>query len=144
MKHRCMLWLIVTILLIVVVTLVACNAVPATTLSPTTVPSSPMTTTTSASTQIYSTPVVVEIIGSAYIPATITVPVGTTVTWIHRDRQEDESWWWHSITSTTGLFDSYDLYFGNAFSYIFTKPGTYDYFDRNLGYNMMRGTVVVK
>jgi plastocyanin len=144
MEHKYMLWLLVTMLLIMMLMLVACSAVPATILSPTAVSSSPTTTTTPDSTQTYSTSVVVEIISSTYIPATITVPVGTTVTWIHRDRQEDESWWWHSVTSTTGLFDSSYLYFGDSFSYTFTEPGTYNYFDRHLGYNVMRGTVIVK
>lgn len=62
------------------------------------------------------------IIGWNYVPETITVPVGTTVTWTNTDRG------FHTITSNDWLFDS-PLGFGQSFSYSFTKPGTFDYHD---------------
>ncbi len=57
----------------------------------------------------------------AFSPQSLTVPVGTTVTWTNVDLEDD-----HSVTSDISLFDA-DLSFGNTFSYTFTEPGTYPY-----------------
>ncbi len=55
-------------------------------------------------------------------PAAITVPVGTTVTWINRDDIP------HTVVSTEKVFKSKVLDTEEKFSYTFTKPGEYPYF----------------
>ena len=51
----------------------------------------------------------------------VTVPAGTTVTWIQRDSTT------HTVTSATGLFRR-SLGQNARFSFTFTKPGSYSYF----------------
>ena len=58
-----------------------------------------------------------------------TVPVGTTVTWLQRDRVP------HTTTSgrrsnITGLWDSPVLRSGDSFSHTFTQVGSFSYFCR--------------
>ncbi|HET9180291.1 MAG TPA: cupredoxin family copper-binding protein [Terriglobia bacterium] len=53
---------------------------------------------------------------------TLTVPAGTTVTWINRDDVP------HTVVSTDKVFASSVLDTGDKFSYTFTKPGTYSYY----------------
>lgn len=84
----------------------------------------------------------VEINADTFIPANITVPVGATVTWIHRDREADTAVWFHNVTSETGLFDSGLLAFGDTFSYTFTEPGTFNYYNKEFPYR--HGTVIVE
>jgi len=55
----------------------------------------------------------------AFNPQTLTVAVGTTVTWTNQDSAT------HKINSNT--FNSSDLSKGATFSYTFQTPGTYDY-----------------
>ncbi len=71
-------------------------------------------------------------------PATLTVAPGTKVVWINRDDIP------HSVVSdaTPPLFRSHPLDTGDAFSMVFTAPGTYRYF---CGLHPhMQGTVVVR
>jgi plastocyanin len=56
-------------------------------------------------------------------PNTLTVPVGTTVTWTNND---DDPHTVASIDKTT--FKSSALDTGEKYSYTFTKPGKYAYF----------------
>jgi plastocyanin len=77
----------------------------------------------------------VEIKGFAFNPATITVPVGTTVTWTNQDAAP------HTATADDKSFDTGRLDQGKSGSVTFDKPGTYTYtctFHPN-----MKGTVVV-
>ncbi len=55
-------------------------------------------------------------------PAAITVPVGTTVTWVNRDDIP------HTVVSTDRVFKSKVLDTDEKFSYTFTKAGEYPYF----------------
>ena len=55
-------------------------------------------------------------------PTAITVPVGTTVTWINRDDIP------HTVVSTEKVFKSKVLDTDEKFSYTFTKAGTYSYY----------------
>jgi plastocyanin len=55
-------------------------------------------------------------------PVAITVPVGTTVTWINRDDIP------HTVVSTEKVFKSKVLDTDEKFSYTFTKAGEYPYF----------------
>jgi len=63
-----------------------------------------------------------------FIPDTLTVKAGTTVTWVNQDG------YIHTVTSGTspkdlsGLFDSGNINGGGTFSFKFDKAGTYDYF----------------
>ena len=53
---------------------------------------------------------------------TITVPVGTQVTWVNRDDIP------HVIVSNDGVFKSKALDTDEKYSFTFTKAGTYAYF----------------
>jgi plastocyanin len=55
-------------------------------------------------------------------PQTLTVPVGTTVTWTNSDDIP------HTAVSTDGLFKSKVMDTDEKFSYTFTKAGTYPYY----------------
>jgi plastocyanin len=64
----------------------------------------------------------VEIKHHKYLPATLTVPVGTTVTWVNRDDDV------HTVVSTTQQFRSRGIDNDERYSQTFTAPGTYEYF----------------
>lgn len=66
----------------------------------------------------------VEIKNYAYAPAALTVPVGTTVTWVNEDSVP------HTVTGTSGpaKFDSGQLASGASWSGTFMTPGTYKYY----------------
>jgi plastocyanin len=68
-----------------------------------------------------------------FSPATLTVPVGTTVVWTNRGSQ-------HTVTAS-GTFDSGVLRSSATFSHTFTAPGTYRYVCQL--HNGMSGTIVV-
>ena len=53
---------------------------------------------------------------------TVTVTAGTKVTWINRDEVP------HTVHEKNKLFTSAALDTGDSYSYIFTQPGTYEYF----------------
>ena len=56
-------------------------------------------------------------------PATLTVPAGSTVTWINQDDVP------HNIVSSEGkILKSPILDTDQKFSYTFTTPGTYSYY----------------
>ncbi|MBA4383952.1 MAG: hypothetical protein C0410_04395 [Anaerolinea sp.] len=63
----------------------------------------------------------VEIEDFTYAPVTITIKVGTTVTWTNKDSVR------HTVTSDTGLFDSGLLGKGESFNFTFTEVGTFAY-----------------
>ena len=58
----------------------------------------------------------------SFAPGTLTVPVGTTVTWTNRDDIP------HPAVSTEGAFKSKVMDTDEKFSYKFTKAGTFPYF----------------
>ena len=66
----------------------------------------------------------VKIDNFSFGPATLTVPVGTTVTWTNRDDIP------HTVVSTDDAkaFKSKVLDTDERFSFTFDKPGTYPYF----------------
>lgn len=64
----------------------------------------------------------VEIEDFAYVPGTVTIKVGTTVTWTNKDSVG------HTATSDDGIFDSGMLSKGSSYSYTFTTAGTFGYF----------------
>jgi plastocyanin len=77
----------------------------------------------------------VQISLASYQPSSLTVPAGTTVTWINRDVVR------HTVTSDEGLFDSGRLGSGESFSYTFKDPGTFNY--HCTIHTFMHGTVIV-
>ena len=64
----------------------------------------------------------VKIDNFSFGPGTLTVPVGTNVTWTNRDDIP------HTVVSTEGVFKSKVLDTDEKFSFTFSKPGTYPYF----------------
>jgi len=75
-----------------------------------------------ASNQPSAANVAVKIDNFVFGPQTLTVPVGTTVTWTNSDDIP------HTSVSTEGVFKSKVLDTDEKFSYTFTKAGTYPYF----------------
>jgi plastocyanin len=66
----------------------------------------------------------------------LTVPVGTTVTWINHDDDP------HTVTSTDNVFRSPGLDTDETWAYTFTRPGTYPYYCTL--HPLMTGTVIVR
>ena len=64
----------------------------------------------------------VKIDNFSFGPGTLTVAVGTTVTWTNRDDIP------HTVVSTDGVFKSKVLDTDEKFSYTFAKAGTFPYF----------------
>lgn len=64
----------------------------------------------------------VKIDNFAFAPQTLTINVGTTVTWTNRDDIP------RTVVSTDGVFKSKVRDTDEAFSYTFDKAGTYSYF----------------
>ena len=70
-------------------------------------------------------------------PASITVPVGTTVTWADVSGT-------HTTTSYDGLWDSGErLEVGQSYSHTFNQPGVYRYYCKPHEDQGMIGTVLV-
>jgi plastocyanin len=78
----------------------------------------------------------VKIDNFSFGPQTLTVPVGSTVTWTNRDDIP------HTSVSTDGLFKSKVMDTDEKFSYTFAKAGTYPYYCSI--HPKMTGQVVVK
>jgi len=86
---------------------------PATTLTPTPT-ASPTATPTPAQANV-------EISGFAFAPSTLTVSVGTTVTWTNKDPAT------HTVTSNDNLFNSGNLATNATFQFTFNQKGTFGY-----------------
>jgi len=80
----------------------------------------PIVTSTPAATPVTGQ-ASVNISGFAYIPQTLTVFVGTTVTWTNNDSVV------HTVTSDNNLFDSGNIATGATFSHTFEQKGTFNY-----------------
>jgi plastocyanin len=78
----------------------------------------------------------VAIAGFAFKPATITVTVGTKVTFTNHDQTA------HTATSTKPGFDTGTVKPGASATVTLKKPGTYTYFCQFHAF--MRGTIVVR
>ncbi len=78
----------------------------------------------------------VEIKDFVFLPAALTVPAGTTVTWTNRD---DEP---HTVTSSENVFTSLGLDTDETFSHTFATPGTYTYYCKL--HPHMTGTIIVQ
>ena len=71
----------------------------------------------------------------AYVPATLTVPSGSTVRFVNDDTEA------HTVTAVSRSFDSGGLDSGDSWTHRFATPGTFAYFCAIHPY--MHGTVVV-
>jgi len=67
-------------------------------------------------------PAAVEIKDLAFSPATLTVAIGTTVTWTNQDSVN------HTVTSRTGIFDSGIMSRGDTYSLTFNDVGDFEYY----------------
>ena len=79
-------------------------------------------TNINAKAQAPAAPAEVKIDNFSFTPQTLTVPVGTTVTWTNRDDIP------HTVVSSDGVFKSKVRDTDEKFSFTFSKPGTYSYF----------------
>jgi plastocyanin len=70
-----------------------------------------------------------------FVPATLTIKAGTTVTFVNDDTDA------HTATATDKTFDSGGLDTSEGWSHKFTTPGTYSYFCAVHPY--MKGVVTV-
>jgi plastocyanin len=73
--------------------------------------------------------------GMSFTPSTITVTAGTTITWTNKDAVA------HTVTSTTGIFNSGSIPQGKTYSQLFSTTGSYPYFCSI--HTSMAGMVVV-
>jgi plastocyanin len=92
-----------------------------------TAPAAAATSGTGAQGAATPAPVQIALKNLAFEPKAVTVPVGTTVTWVNQDAFA------HTVTAGTrgspsGVFDSANLAAGASFSFTFTKAGTFPYF----------------
>ncbi len=71
-----------------------------------------------------------------FVPTTLTVKAGTTVTWANKDEEP------HTVYSDSGLFRSNAMDTGEAFSFRFDKPGTYHFLCTI--HPRMVGTIIVE
>jgi len=98
-----------------------------------------MTAMNHPSVQVAATePNTITIDNFSFGPQALTVPPGTTVTWINHDEEP------HTVVNAGSprLFKSGALDTDDKFSFTFDKPGTYEYFCSI--HPHMTGTVVVK
>lgn len=63
----------------------------------------------------------VQIDNFAFTPATLTVPVGTAVTWTNHDEEP------HNVAASDGSFHSPGMGTGATYTYTFATAGTFDY-----------------
>ena len=78
----------------------------------------------------------VQIENYTFKPASVTIPVGATVTWKNLDDDP------HTATADDGSFNSKGLAQGDTYSHAFTKPGTYRY--HCTVHPFMQATIIVK
>ncbi len=75
-----------------------------------------------------------------FMPKTLTIPVGTRVTWPNAGQRP------HTSTSDTNVWDSGNVNRGGSFSFTFTQAGTFPYYCKYHGVPGglgMTGTIVV-
>jgi plastocyanin len=119
--HKCLHLFPFTFILLVALVLTSCSSGNGTT----------STTTSSPVSGSY-----VSLVNLAFSPATLTVKVGTTITWTNNDSMT------HTVTSDNGVFDSGNLTPGQTFSYTFNNAGTFTY--HCVIHSYMKGTIIVQ
>lgn len=86
---------------------------------------------------------IVEMLNITFVPRSITVPVGATVTWINRDPMD------HTVSEgdppgSGSIFDSGLLRPEQSWSYTFAEPGSWEYFCRTHPSLMRDNEVIVR
>ena len=127
----------------VATTTTATTGTPATTATPMETGTTTATPTTAAA-NVTETPPgppaaggeTVSIIDSGFVPDTLTISPGTTVTWTN-DAATNET---VTATGQAAYFDSGMLQPGDSYNYTFTAPDNYSYMSQTSGFT---GTVVV-
>jgi plastocyanin len=66
-------------------------------------------------------PNMVDINNFAFAPSTMTVPVGTTVTWTNRDEEP------HTVVADDGSFHSPGMGTNGTYAFTFAKAGSFGY-----------------
>jgi plastocyanin len=91
-----------------------------------------------AAQQLATAPATIEIDNFTFTPGTLTVPAGTTVTWVNKDEEP------HTVVNLgqPRLFKSPGLDTGESFSVKLDRPGTYEYICTI--HSHMHGTIIVK
>jgi len=95
------------------------------------------TPTEAAASPVAEGAVEIAMVDDRFVPNAITVPVGTTVTWVNKGSN------WHSIAAYDGSFESGKLSPGDRFSYTFETPGTFKYICKHHAMHGMTGAVTV-
>ena len=119
-------------LLVIVVLISGCTT------TTTTRPAEP-TPVITTSAQVTTTPasISVAIKSSTFVPGTVGISKGTTVTWTNDDGVQ------HTVTSVPqGAFDSGPIDPGKTYSYTFNQAGTFEY-SCTIHPSMLHGNVVV-
>ena len=124
------------------VLLAACGSAPSTTgtaTTPTAAPTATLTTnptpTPTPTTATSSSGNSVSIMNFSFSPNSLTVKVGTKVTWTNHDSVT------HTVTADQGAFNS-PVSAGSSFSFTFTKAGTFAY--HCMIHPSMTATIVVQ
>ena len=76
-----------------------------------------------------------------FLPSALTIPAGTTITWVNDERAK------HTATADDGRFDSGDQGLGDPYRHTFNDPGVYSYYCRyhgDVGGVGMAGTITVE
>jgi plastocyanin len=109
---------------------------PGTTSMPMPMPADSGSTSAPAATDAPQAANAVNISNFAFVPATLTVPAGTTITWTNKDEEP------HTVISSDGsTLHSPGMGTGATYSFTFPNAGTFDYTCGIHPY--MHGTVVV-
>ena len=77
-----------------------------------------------------------------FIPSTVTIPIGGTITWENNDTAAHTSTGGSATEGPSGVFDSSLIMAGSSFSHTFDEAGTFDYFC--MVHPWMNGTVIVE
>jgi plastocyanin len=129
---------ILTSLLVTIFLLAACSPAANTPVSMegiTTTANQPAAVSENGTQQVQDGPVSINIQGFAFSPKTITVKVGTQVTWTNLDNVG------HTATALDGTYDSGLLNNGESFTFQFDQSGTFEY--HCTPHPSMRGIIIV-
>ena len=89
-----------------------------------------------------STPGCEDTADGCFIPSTVTIPMGGTVTWENNDTAAHTSTAGSATEGPSGVFDSSLIMAGSSFSHTFDEAGTFDYFC--MVHPWMVGSVIVE
>lgn len=72
----------------------------------------------------------VDILGNLYIPADITIPTGTVVTWVNQENQDGGTGALHTVVNLADMtpITPNPLNPGDSFSFEYDTPGVYHYY----------------